>query len=1013
MQSRRLRVPVLLATCLILVLALLVYGDGIFGGVVLGDGGADTSDSPPTGARDSGPPEPLSTPDTGTGKTGRVVLPTEAEVDREFQHALAGFRGRALFRSGGPAASKDVVLYRFDSAVFHNADPFTIKAEVVGPTVPTHETRTGTDGRFEVTGVWPVAVYIVDIDPAGGHRTWQIIEQTPGPGEIIDLGDIHLEDLGVIRGRVVDPDGEPVQGALVHAANLPPVTFEFAPLQRFHPDGAFFIRETVPPLVVQIPQWVQQWLDRLPFLRSTRTGVDGSFRIIGVQPGQNTVLVHQQGLLPVAHRAVRVRPGKEKNVGRIRLREGEAIRGKVIDTAGKPVTGAEVLAGNTIPFVEIEMAMPLGVTDANGVFEGSGFAPGKIVVAVRRDMGDPWTVHGPAAVDDDLIVRLPTLHTLVLRLQSRAGRKIDAPRFKMLASNVGTDGLDLGTMGFVPWIDVDSRTTPLDDSRYRIERLEPGDYAVAVTAAGHGTASLPISIPLQGEELVLLPPRESFEVVVRNSEQRPIGRAAVYYQVKTGDDPDAESIPVHAGRTDRRGRLLVPTATLGMIAVSVTHPAYGTVHERFRLPRQQPVYLTMQSPGSLEGRLTEAGAVPDPGKWTLMVMPVEPENAGTHPLEAVPRFAVAGVEGVFQMRGMQPGRYTVRAIESLKALSKPDSMMQFASPFMFAVDRPECTVVITAGRESFVALDALPAEDRRAQVGRITGVVMVNGQPATGMTIACFDGRRPHQIKVDAAGRFVLKGVRVGNQTVSLLDNRDRGPLAWFADRDAAVLWSRGVRVEVGQDAELEIVVATGRATGTVLGPGGTPAAHVRVTASNSDADANSNDKQADKAHGYVSRKTDSRGRYVLEPIAAGKYDIRVDDRRVGAGRLRGVEVAAGTTTQVPRLQLEGTFRVSGRMDLSVLAGKSVEWMDVELKTETGRTKCKEDGEVDLRNGRFHVDGLTPGTYIVRFDMSPETIDGMELGCDQKVVVADRDVEDVLIRPTWRKVATPTKNGKR
>ncbi|MHC4853058.1 MAG: carboxypeptidase-like regulatory domain-containing protein [Planctomycetota bacterium] len=1004
MDPRRLRILALLALCLVVLLALVVYGD-----VVFGDGIPDPEGSPATVARGSGSPggrnKPGAPDEDSVAATGRVVLPTEAEVEQEFQRALAGFRGRALFRSGGPAAGKDVVLYRFDSAVFRNADPFA--AKVVEPMVPTHETQTGADGRFEVTGVWPVAVYIVDIDSTGGHRTWQVIEQTPGPGEIVDLGDILLEDLGVIRGRVVDPDGESVNGALVYAANLPPATFEFVPLQRFDPEGTILILETMPPLVVQIPSWVLEWLERLPFLRGTRTGEDGSFRVIGVQPGHNTVLVNQRGLLPVAKRAVRVQPGKEKDVGRIRLREGEIVRGKVIDTAGKPVVGAQVLAGNTIPFVEIEMATPLGVTDKNGMFEGGGFARGKIVVAVRRDAGKPWTMHGPKAVDEDLLVQLPTLHTLILRLQSRAGHKIDAPRLKMLASSTGTDGLDLGTMGFVPWLDIDSRTTRLDDNRYRIERLEPGDYAVAVTAEGHGTASLTINIPLQAEELVLLPPRGSFEVIVQNTEQRPIGHAAVYYQVKTEDDPDAESIPVHAGRTDRGGRLLVPTATAGMIDVSVTHPAYGTVHARFHLPRQQPVHLTMQSPGSLKGRLTEAGAVPTPGKWTLVVMPVTPEDAGTRPLEAVPRFAVAGVEGGFGMRGLQPGRYTVIAIESLKAISKPGGMLQLASPFMLTLDRPEQTVVITAGRESFVALDAVRQGDRDAKLGRVTGMVMVNGQPGSGMTIACFDGRRPHQVKVDAAGRFVLGDVPVGKRTVLLLDNRGRGGFAWFADRDAAVLWSKDVEVEVGHDAEVDISVETGSATGTVLTSGGVPAAHVRVTATSSSS------KEDDKAQGYVSRKTDSHGRYVLDPMPAGKYDIRVDAPRFGVGRLRGVEVASGTTTRVPRLELEGIFRVSGRMDLSLLAGKGIEWVDVELKTETGRTKRKENGEVDLRTGRFRVDGLTPGTYIVRFDMAPETIGGMELVCDQKIVVADRDIPDVVIEPAWRKVKKPPKKDKR
>jgi hypothetical protein len=33
--------------------------------------------------------------------------------------------------------------------------------------------------------------------------------------------------------------------------------------------------------------------------------------------------------------------------------------------------------------------------------------------------------------------------------------------------------------------------------------------------------------------------------------------------------------------------------------------------------------------------------------------------------------------------------------------------------------------------------------------------------------------------------------------------------------------------------------------------------------------------------------------------------------------------------------------------------------------------------------------------------------------CDQKIVVADRDIPDVVIEPAWRKVKKPPKKDKR
>ena len=117
--------------------------------------------------------------------------------------------------------------------------------------------------------------------------TYQVVTRTPGPGEVVDLGDIVLPNAGVITGTVLDDNGDPLPGALVRCADLPGALAAFFPIERFDPNGALLVREKNSPVrVVEMPAWVAKAVEELPFPRAL-TDSDEEGRLQRVAAGSD------------------------------------------------------------------------------------------------------------------------------------------------------------------------------------------------------------------------------------------------------------------------------------------------------------------------------------------------------------------------------------------------------------------------------------------------------------------------------------------------------------------------------------------------------------------------------------------------------------------------------------------------------------------------------------------------------------------------------------------------------
>ena len=410
--------------------------------------------------------------------------------DPDIRAGLCGFRGRVVDYRKAPVPDTGVRIYRgaMDTVLQMRADLFADSADFA-PRLVAGETRTGDDGRFEITGVWPRGVYLMFAGIGTDAPTHQVLTKAPSPGEVVDLGDVVLNNAGVITGVVYDADGERLPGALVRAADIPGALARFFPAERFDPEGAVLIREPRAPVqVVPMPPWVKRIFDDFP-IPTTRTGEDGSFRLVGVMPGSNMFAVTAKSHLSYVRDSVLVRAGQEKSVGKVNMRLGEELYAKVLDTKGDPVAGAEVAAGSTLAMVPIDLAQLLGATNSAGEIEGTGFAPGKVTVAARRSPKHAWVLAEPQSINSDVIVTLPAMYAATVTVQQGDGSAPEQARFQLLRGRKGDGAAEMYMMGFAPPVRLEDRVRRTEGGQWLITDLHAGSYTLLAEVDGLATGS--------------------------------------------------------------------------------------------------------------------------------------------------------------------------------------------------------------------------------------------------------------------------------------------------------------------------------------------------------------------------------------------------------------------------------------------------------------------------------------------------------------------------------------------
>jgi protocatechuate 3,4-dioxygenase beta subunit len=403
----------------------------------------------------------------------------------------------------------------------------------------------GTDGTFALGPVPPGPLAISVSAPR--HSAARVEADVPGPGRAVDLGDVALDPGLAIRGRVRDPEEQPVAGATVRATAQSPggsgeAEAESGPDGRFelgglgpgrygvHASAAGYASgeatadaggepvevvldlggilsgrvvdaggEPVEGAEVSARDESQPGGWRVFSGRSDEG--DGRFSLRDVSPGRYDLEVRAGARGEASRAGVRVPAGRTTDLGTVVLARGGVVRGEVVDAEGRGIAGATVSA-------EREATIRTGrretQTGSSGAFELRGLPAGAWFLAARHPS---YAASAPLGVQVEPEDTAPPARIVLARGGRIEGRALHRDGRPFAGGRVHARALDERAPGDWGAAALDTRGV------FVLDRVPSGRVSVELMAF---TPASPMAFGPAG--MTVLSSVDSRELVVRDGE---------------------------------------------------------------------------------------------------------------------------------------------------------------------------------------------------------------------------------------------------------------------------------------------------------------------------------------------------------------------------------------------------------------------------------------------------------------------------------------------------------------
>ncbi len=591
--------------------------------------------------------------------------------------------------------------------------------------------------------------------------------------------------------------------------------------------------------------------------KATSSG-DGTFAFGSLGAGRFDLAVEAAGFAPTKIPQIEIVSGEAVDLGEILLDPGVSVEGRVVDGRGAPVAGAEILLDARAVFSGWEVPDPVAVSSEDGRFEVPDRRPGERIDLVARKAGYGTASRGGIVVPPEQPVRLelPALGRI-------SGRVLDA-RERPARATVGAMVLFRMQSGAAGAMMGSREVEPVatdDEGRFEIAGVPPGEVVLFATdddgerAQKEGLELAPGGA-LEGVEL-----RFAGGARLVGRVLDPAGRPARDALI---DLEGSAPAPVAGASwpTDGDGRFWIDGVPAGRYTVIASKQPYRRAAREVEVGgADTEVAVELQ----LEAGLAVRGSVVDdqgaPAAEALVALGLVGSGRGQRPT------ALARADGSFEIEGVDPGTYRVTAEKS------GFRRAELAEPLVVE------------------AFDVDGVQLRLARGGALFGHV-------TGLA---FDDLAETRITARAQSEFAAGGPDY--EGAYRLEGLGPGEWTLVAEvvRSGRRAQARATLADPPGEVEVDLEFGRGLVLSGVVLRRGEPVDGAWVSASGGASPA------------PASAQTDADGRFRLEGLAEGSYQVRAADGGGRAWALEQIELAADREIRLELASavVEGTVRDS------------------------------------------------------------------------------------------------------
>lgn len=697
---------------------------------------------------------------------------------------------------------------------------------------------------------------------------------------------LALAPAGALRGRVVTPGGEPVDGAEVSVGK--PATF------------TTLGREETPP--------------------STLSDREGLFRVGGLEPSTGyQVEVRKKGFSPVQVIAVTEESGAVGEPVEVVLPPGGVAYGFVLDEGEVPIPGAQVtvhpaLGGSLHQIVQratrqSALAEQLFLTDEDGRFEVVDLSPGSYDLEAKAAGFAPVTVRGleiPAGGGETelgTVILAPGV-TLQGRVTDREGLPLEGARVRVHGSgSLSADGVEMRAM----LARGEGGVTTDEEGRFEVADLVPGSrVAVVIFHEGYLERRLPgVSVPPEAPLTVVL--EEAFAVAGRilDPDGEPV-HGAVAVLSKTGSAFSADGQRLAAGsRTlrssaDEEGRFKiqgVAAGTYSLYGYSSSHRPSASVEVEVGGEEARSPTLVLGKGATVRGRVFKADGSP---ASRVRVSATSEEDLDRAFFAGAT--AVTEETGEYRLTGVATGTVTVAA--QGEGHGRVSKVLEVQAAADNVLDLTFEAGLEVSGRVT--TSTGAPVEGARVQLGQGAAFAFGGGEEAF----------------TSSSGGFRFSSVGPGRY-VALAEKE-----GWAQ--------ARSEPFEVGSEPVfgVELVLRPGtKLTGMIFGLNADELASLQVGAFS---------MQAGVAMGRASHE----GSYELGPLAPGTWTVQMTVEASNRMKIEQIAVEEGVPEMIRDFDFSAGLELAGRV---LQRGRPLEGVQVLAQGLRGGTQAAGNTDFDGR----------------------------------------------------------------